>query len=191
MNYATVSELKAAIGISPSDLVDDAALEAALAAASADIDNYCDRRFDQVEETRTFSPRRVDQVLIDDCVSVTEVATDDGSRTYPRIWAESDYDLLPENAGAHDPYTAIALAPNGNHRFPIVRKGLRLTGVWGWPRVPEPVRKACLIEAQRLFKRKDAPFGITGTPEFGQMRITGYDVDVKRLLEPYRKITVG
>jgi len=189
MAYATVAELKERVGIS--DVVDDAVLGAVLEAVSAGIDNYCDRRFDQVEEARTFSPRRVDRVLIDDCVSVSEVATDDGSRSYARVWAASDYDLTPENAAPREPYTVLAISPLGNYTLPILRKGVRVTGVWGWPSVPEPVHEACLIQAARVFKRKDSPFGITGTPEYGQMRLGRFDPDVAWLLEPYRKIAVG
>ncbi len=189
--YATVAELKTRIGIAASDLVDDAVLGAVLGAVSEGIDNYCNRAFGQIVEARTFSPRRADQVLIDDCVSLTAVATDDGSRTYPTAWALTDCDLLPENAGAREPFTVIAVSPRGRYVFPLIRKGLRLTGAWGWPAVPGPVREACLIQSARVFKRKDAPFGITGTPEYGQMRLGRFDPDVAWLLEPYRKIVVG
>lgn len=191
MSYATVSELKARIGIDAGDRVDDATLEQVLGAVSVGIDNYCNRRFEQVEEARTFSPRRVDRVLIDDCASVSEVATDDGSRAYATVWAQSDFDLLPENAAPREPYAEIAISPLGNYTFPIIRKGLLVTGTWGWPTLPDPIHEACLLQAARVFKRKDSPFGITGTPEYGQMRLGRFDPDVAWLLEPYRKITVG
>lgn len=45
------------------------------------------------------------------------------------------------------------------------------------------VREACFLQSLRLFQRKNAPFGITGSPELGQMRaITKVDPDVEVLL---------
>ena len=54
---------------------------------------------------------------------------------------------------------------------------------------PQPVREACLIQAIRLFRRKEAPFGIIGAPEIGQLAvITRLDPDVKALLATYRRL---
>lgn len=191
--YATVPELKARIGIT--DAVDDTTLNAVLEATSRGIDNYCGRFFYQTSAAtaRYYTALDDDSVLIDDCVSLSAVATDaDGNRVYEYTWASTDYDLLPENAAAgSEPYTEIATSPLGNYSFPVgVRKGVKLTGVWGWPAVPAPVKEACLIQGARVFKRKDSPFGILGSPEMGQMRIGRFDPDVTWLLETYRKLAV-
>jgi hypothetical protein len=191
MNYATIGELKTRIGIT--DTTDDTVLSAVLEACSRSIDGYCNRSFGKTVPgtVRYFTPVDADEVLIDDCVSLTEVATDaDGDRTYEDTWAATDYDLLPENAGTNTPYLTIATTPDGDYGFPRVRKGLKLTGTWGWPEVPPPVREACLIQAYRIFKRKDAPFGISGSPEMGMMRIGRLDPDVLWLLDPYRNLAV-
>jgi len=192
--YASVAELKARVGIT--DAVDDAVLGAVLEAVSRGIDNYCGRHFylSAAGTVRYYTPVAHDQVLIEDCVALTAVAGDtDGDRTYEDTWAASDYDLLPENAAADGkPYTTIAVAQNGDYSLPVgVRKGLKLTGTWGWSAVPDPVSEACLIQAARVFKRKDTPFGISGSPEMGQMRIGRLDPDVLWLLEPYRFVAVG
>ncbi len=189
--YATTAELKVRIGIT--DATDDTVLGAVLEAVSRGIDNHCHRFFYQTAAgtVRYYTPVAAHEVLIDDCVALTAVATDaDGDRTYEDTWAATDYDLLPENAGSTDPYTYIATAPDGDYRFPRVRKGLKLTGTWGWPAVPAPVKEACLIQAARVFKRKDAPFGIAGSPEMGQMRIGRLDPDVLWLLDVYRNPVV-
>ena len=191
MNYATIGDLKTRIGIT--DTTDDTVLSAVLEACSRSIDNYCNRSFGKTAAgtVRYFTPVYADEVLIDDCVALTVVATDaDGDRTYEDTWADTDYDLLPENAGANTPYLMLAITPSGDYRFPLVRKGLKLTGTWGWPEVPPPVKEACLIQAYRIFKRKDAPFGISGSAEMGMMRIGRLDPDVLWLLDPYRNLAV-
>jgi hypothetical protein len=191
MIYATIGELKTRIGIT--DTTDDTVLSAVLEAVSRQIDNYCNRAFGKTiaGTARYYTPLATDEVPIDDCVALTEVATDaDGDRTYETTWAATDYDLLPENAGTSTPYTTLATSPRGTYRLPIIRKGLKLTGTWGWPEVPPPVHEACLIQASRIFKRKDTPFGISGSPEMGQMRIGRLDPDVKEFLDPYRHIPV-
>jgi len=192
--YASVSSLKARVGIT--DAVDDTVLGAVLEAVSRGIDNYCGRIFylTAAATVRTYTPLHSDTVLIDDCVALTAVVTDaDGDRTYEDTWTATDYDLLPENASTDGkPYTEIAVTPDGDYSFPVgIRKGLKLTGTWGWPAVPDPVNEACLIQAARVFKRKDTPFGISGSPEMGQMRIGRLDPDVLWLLEPYRFVAVG
>ncbi|MDO8704075.1 MAG: phage head-tail connector protein [Sulfuricaulis sp.] len=59
-------------------------------------------------------------------------------------------------------------------------------------RYPQPVVEACMIQTSRIFRRKDAPFGITGSAEFGQATfIARLDPDVRTLLDVYRVIPVG
>jgi hypothetical protein len=193
-SYATTGELKTRLGIT--DAVDDVTLGAVLEAVSRGIDNYCGRSFDQTAAgvVRYYTPQYSDEVMIADCVTLTAVASDhDGDRTYEYTWLATDYDLLPENASTDSlPYTAIATSPDGDYNFPVgVRKGLKLTGTWGWPVVPAPVHEACLIQSARVFKRKDAPFGISGSPEMGQMRLGRLDPDVMWLLDTYRDIAVA
>lgn len=53
---------------------------------------------------------------------------------------------------------------------------------------PEPVKLAAMIQASRLSKRRDSPFGVAGSPEFGsELRLLSkLDPDVETLLRPYR-----
>jgi hypothetical protein len=49
------------------------------------------------------------------------------------------------------------------------------------------VRQATLIQATRLFKRKDAPFGVIGSAEMGQLQVVPtIDPDIKLLLAGYK-----
>lgn len=192
--YATVAEAKARIGIT--DTTDDTVLGTVLDAVSRGIDNHCGRFFYQTAAgtIRYYTPAHSDEVLIEDCVSLSAVATDgDGDRTYEDTWAATDYDLYPDNAATDGwPYWKIMATPSGSYGFPAgVRRGLQLTGVWGWPAVPDPVHEATLIQAARIFKRKDSPFGIAGSPEMGQLRIGKLDPDVLWMLDVYRVLAVG
>jgi hypothetical protein len=54
---------------------------------------------------------------------------------------------------------------------------------------PEPVREACLIQAMRLWKRKDSAFqDAVGSPELGTLLVyKGLDADTKLIVSKYRK----
>ena len=60
-------------------------------------------------------------------------------------------------------------------------------------RYPGPVVEACLIQAARLWKRKDSGFTFgVGLPSTGTVGISrGLDQDLKHLLSPLRKAPVG
>ena len=191
--YATVAELKSWVGIS--DATDDGVIASVLDAASRQIDEDCGRVFCQsaAGTVRYYTATNGGLLLIDDCVSLSAVATDaDGDRTYETTWAATDYDLLPENASTDGaPFDQLATAPGGLYVFPAgVRRGVKLTGTWGWPRVPDRVRQACLIRAAWLFKRKDSPLGTTGSAELGIMRVGRWDPDYDRLIETLKRPVV-
>ena len=55
-------------------------------------------------------------------------------------------------------------------------------------RYPPQIVEATAIQAARLFRRKDAPFGVIGSPEFGQVStIAKVDPDVKLLTRRFRR----
>lgn len=195
--YTTVDEFKARYyPADMADAIDDAVIEAVVEATSRLIDEHCSRRFwkNTVAEARYYTPEWGDLLIVDDLVSVTSLKTDeDEDRTYERTWTTADYDLEPYNAGLSSPvkpYTQIRTSPKGSYSFPGTRKGVELTGIFGWYAVPDAINEACLIQSIRLFKRKDTPFGIAGNEELGTLQnIPRLDPDVKMLLEPYRRIT--
>jgi len=58
-------------------------------------------------------------------------------------------------------------------------------------RYPGPIQEACLIQASRLFRRKDAPFGMVGSPEMGYSAIIGrLDPDIALAINDYRNLGV-
>lgn len=171
-------------------------VDRAINAASRAIDQHCQRHFYQVAAPRVFDT--CDQNLLDlgvfgDLVTVNTLAVDtDADGVHETVWAAADYQLLPLRPSAapeQEPYRQIAAV--GGQAFPVhvppARRGLiQVTGVWGWPTVPEPVVQACLLLAARVFNRKESPQGVAGWGEFGAFRVRNSDPDVIELLAPYQ-----
>lgn len=181
--YCTLAELQARMDIE--DTADDAILEQVITGVSRHIEQYTHRKFYAATETRYYTPAAEDWCEIDDLLTATTVATDDdGTRAWSTAWAATDYELLPANAATDsEPYTTIETAYNGRYTFPLLPRGLKIVGSFGYATsTPAVVREACLLQCVRLFKRKDSPFGVAGVGELGVMRISTLDPDVKALL---------
>lgn len=197
--YVTLAEMRAELGITVvSDTTDDGKLERAAEAASRMIDNYCARRFylDSSATARYYTAEEEDELDVDDIGSLTSlaVATDESdARTYGYTWTiDTHFEVEPFNALATGkPITKLHIMPSSTYSFPLNRKACRITALWGWPAVPGDVKTACMIQAVRLYKRRDAVFGVMGSAETGQMVLPALDPDVKALLWPYVKLSVG
>lgn len=187
--YATLDELKGRLDILDSDT--DAVLSQVIEAASRAIDGWCGRHFYAETATKTVTAEYAGAVFLpDDLISLTTLVTDDSAdRTYGTTWTTDDYDLEPDSG---PPYTSILVSPVGSYAFPTGRRGVRITGSWGYAATaPHAIREACLLVASRYYLRKDAPFGVTGSPDVGQLQtISRIDPDVKELVMPYRRFAV-
>jgi len=194
--YATLADVKARLGIETADTADDTKLENMIEGISRAIDELCCRRFysDGSDATRYFTAEVSEAVNPGDMVALTTLATDEnGDRVYERTWAATDYDLEPYNAVLDSkPYTEIAVTPQGVYSFPSgIKKGVKIVGKWGWPATPKSLNEACLLLTEKLFKRKDAIFGVVGTPGMGELKqIIKDDPEVNLLLMPYRKLDI-
>ena len=188
--YATVADLSGRLDIIDTD--DDLMLASILDAVSRWIDHYCGRHFWYETATRYYTAG--DSALFlcpDDIISITMMYTDDdGDRGYSITWAATDFELEPYNAALKNrPYTAIRTAPVGRYAFPAMRKGIKITGVFGfWTAVPDEVEEACLLLSERIYQRKNAIFGVMGSIETGMMMITDFDPDAALLLRPFVRI---
>jgi hypothetical protein len=202
--YATVAQVKASLRIT--DSVDDTLIENAIAAASRLIDGYCSRVFYNMGSSARFYAASDPYFCpIDDCISVTEVATALTSNgNYDTVWANpttnqnnGDYQLEPLNAAY--PTDGIVAPTTGiralwRYLFPTIGGNalVRVTGTWGWSAVPDPVTQACVIQSARIYKRNDSPTGVMGFGDMGIVRVgTQLDPDVRQLLEGYRRINIG
>lgn len=182
--YSTVGALKSRLGITSTDTADDYELHAACFAASRSIESHTGRLFWRTAAgtARYFDADNMHTLTMPafcDLVAVTEVAIDSAADgTYTDVWSASDYQLLPLNPSAapeQRPYDAI----RGVRRsWPTQWVGsstllgrVRVTGTWGWPAVPWPIRQAALILAQETFKAKDTFGGVAGFGEFGVVRL--------------------
>lgn len=199
MAYATLSELKQFVGIPTADTVDDVTLQLALDSASLQVDAFCDQTFgdDATPTVRLYEVADTHQVDVDPIASATGlvVKTDDNNDgVFETTWTiDVDFRLEPLNAAVSgQPFDRLVAL--GTRWFPKLahRPGLQVTATHGWPTgtAPAPVKNATLIQASRLWKRKDAPFGVAGSVEFGsEMRLLAkLDPDVESLLRPYRRM---
>ena len=193
MSYATLAEFKSAIGIT--DSTDDTPLQSVLDATDALIDNYTDRKqgFGTATETRYYNADTWQYVLVDDLVSVTTLTTDDnGDGTYPTTWvAGTDYNLAPGNAALDGwPYTELDVSVSYPKNFPKgVYRGVKVTGVFGWPAVPNAVKQAALIQAGAVWSSRTSPFGVIGSADLGGIlrQTRALHPEAQVLLDAYRR----
>lgn len=188
--YVTRDELKAHLEIPDDDTSRDALLDRVLKSASRGIDRATGRRFwlDEAATTRTYRlPGRIvcetdgDVLLVDDIGDAAGLVVETGSGA--TFAAFTGYETAPDNALADGyPITGL-LRVSGTWGTSSTR--VRVTARFGWPTVPDDVAEACLIQASRLFKRKDSPEGVMGSSEWGVVRLSRRDPDVWNLIEPF------
>lgn len=192
--YASAAELAHFIG-DASVGSDSAELALAVETASRSVDRCCNRQFGSLDapESRRFTaaydPNRRRWIIpVDDLATtdslVLETATGGG---YSVIVG---YLPVPVNAvAAGGVWTSLVVESGG----PVVptssENGVRVTAKWGWPEVPGAVKLATLIQASRLFARRQAPFGVAGNPDVGQLRLLErLDVDLVTSVRPYARV---
>lgn len=188
--YIQVDDLKETLSLLGESFADQD-VPVAIAAASRGLDELTGRRFwvdADANEVRYFTAVKATVVLIDDLVTFTAVAADlDGDGTHEEEWAAADVLLEPANAAADGrPWCQLTVRPTSSRAFPVrVPAGVKVTGKFGWPAVPDGIKSATTILATRLLKRaREAPFGIVGGFETAE-RIARTDPDVMFLVGPY------
>jgi len=191
-DYVTLQEVKASAELTGMSFADND-LRAAIPSAARGIEEYCDRRFwldDDATSVRYYSPVDNYCVQIDDLVTLGTFQTDyDGDGTFETSWAvNTDFVLDPLNASADGkPYEEVRLHPHSSLRFPCWPRSVKITGQFGWPTVPAPIKQATTIMAVRLMMRaRQAPFGVIGIgADNVAVRISKTDPDVAFLIDPY------
>lgn len=191
--YATLAEVKAALRIT--DSVDDSLIELAVESASRAIDTYTGRYFYNAgTASRIFIADSNWYTVIDDAVSITEVATaDDLDANFRTVWDSADYQKEPLNnvSGGITGWPTTALRAVDDKVFPVNGQEacVRVTGTWGWSAVPTAIKKATIYQAARFFKRDESPLGVLSSPDLGFIRVgTKVDPDVAMLIDPYRTL---
>lgn len=184
-SYVTLAEARAWLDL---DATLDTQLQLALDAAEGLIDSYCGRRFVQVASaSRIYDGSGTSALIVDDLLSVTIVQLDEDADGIFEV-SVTDYDLAPQNAAADGrPYTWL-VRRNGIWR--AASAYVRVTGTWGWSAVPPQVKQATLVQASRLLKRRESPFGVASVSLDGApLRLRSQlDPDVEVLLAPFRRL---
>lgn len=192
--YGTLATLKEKLGIEASDTTRNTLLTSALASASRSIDKTTGRRFwlDPALVARTYNPRGKvvcdddgETLLVDDIGSATGLVVETGPAAGP--WTTvTGYETTPDNAFVNGRAITGLLRPGSTwawQRGSTTR--VRVTARFGWPAVPDDITEAAMIQASRLYKRKDSPEGIIGSAEWGVRNLSRRDPDVWALIEPY------
>lgn len=189
--YTTLGLVKESL-VSGGDVkaVRDVLLQQKIASASRSIDDHTGRRFylDDEASARIINPRGRarrdrdgDRLLVDDIGAAAGVTVEVGSATAGWSDITSTVELDPTDAAARRwPFTSL-------HRTSqwLAVDRVRVTARWGWPEVPQAIQEATLIQALRLYKRKDSPEGVLGSAEWGTVRVSRLDPDVAKLVERY------
>ena len=192
-DYATTAQVKAFLGIG--DTADDTEIATAITAASRTIDRATGRQFGTVtaSEQRSYNavwdrhrPTPAWVVTIDDVYSVTGLTVSVGGT------AVTDYTLEPVNALVKGGvYTSLVLGPAAEaYPTTAVPQIDITTSKWGWSPVPDTILHATKIQAGRFHKRRDALFGVAGSPNDGsEIRLLAkIDPDVQVMLTDYIRL---
>lgn len=182
-DYASVAELKSYLRIE--DAADDVFLQSWVTTVSRNVDDFCGRQFGQTDdlELRRYAPvwDRAGcrwAVEIDDVMDTDDMVVVDGAA------AAVTYELEPANAAAKGrPYTRIV---------PAGGAALFITARWGWSPLssgPVAAKVGVFLQAARLAARRDAPFGVAGSPTEGsEVRLLAQlDPDFRTSLKPFRR----
>lgn len=194
MAYTTTALVKASLGIPLAATAEDTAIQAAIDAAEALIDNYTGRTFETVTEARTFLPRTASLVDVDDIATtdslVIKTDEDQDGSFETTLTVTTDYVIIKNAA----PFRLIT---NVNRGWPLSLYGrptIEITATWGYgTSVPDNIKQAALLMATRLFQRKASPLGFQAgaISEFGPVRISRTDPDVAALLQGTKLFGVG
>jgi hypothetical protein len=189
-DYLTPDELE--IYVRVTDDLDEDQHTLAIAAASRAIDSHTNRQFGVVAaaEERTYDvvwDRHIGRwiVVVDDLMDATGLVVElENGTTYT---VGDGFSLHPRNAYQKGrPWTEIQM-PSFTWVSSRSPGEVTVTGLWGWTAVPEPVKLATAMQANRFNARRDSPFGVTGSPEQGgELRLLAkVDPDVAVILRPF------
>jgi hypothetical protein len=199
-DYLTVAELKG--WLRKNDSSDDALLAEVITDASRAVDWYCDRQFGSIS---TAGPRYYvwggelvegrQALLIDDLATTTDlvvtVDTDGDGDADQTLVNGTDFDLWPANAPADGlTWTRLVLRGAASAAWPTgYHRAVTITARWGWPAVPAAIKVATRFQAARFFARRNATFGVAGSPEMGsEMRLLErLDPDLVTSLAKFRR----
>jgi hypothetical protein len=165
--YATLADFKTAVTIS--DTTDDTDIEAAIEAASRQIDAIANRKFwqDGSVVDRKYWPSEPCRVWVDDISTTTGLVVkvdQSGDGTFETtLTINTDFIVEPVNAAADypvRPYECVRLLTTGQlATWPVATTGrptVQVTAKFGWAAVPDAVERATITQARNVWKAVDA-----------------------------------
>ena len=191
--YAQLELVKAQLGKITRDDRDEM-IQASILAASRMIDSETGvwpgaYRADRVATSRTFTLQgrryltrgnRV-AIIVDPISSASGVTVETGYAATGLYVPFTSFTTGPENAIVRGrPIIEVYGAPGS-----FLSDSIRITARWGWPTIPAEIELATRLQAARLYRRKDSPQGVIASPEFGGLRVSRFDPDVRALLAPF------
>ena len=198
MPYSTRDTIKEWLNIPSATTDEDSAIDAALAAADAQIDNWTGRTFTVPgsASTRVMVPLTATKVRLpadldrSTGIVVKTDTTDDG--TFDETLTAADWFLLEDQA----PFRTIVRRTGYWPQHRSGRPSVQVEGFYGYDSagVPAPVVQASTMLAARLYQRQSSPLGFQAGVggDFGAIRIgRGLDPDVAGLLAQYKKAGIG
>jgi hypothetical protein len=185
--YASLATFKNFVRTESTD--EDELLSMALYAASRAIDRHTNRTFSPTiatAEARYFSAFN-GILTIDDLADDTDLLVEyDGLRDHTYSTTVTEYFLAPQGAPTGGkPYTYLTLrAP-----YSTSNGAFRVTGLWGWDSIPIGIQQATLLQASRIWARRNSPFGVAGSPDLGnELRLLAkLDPDVEQMVGDWRR----
>ena len=186
-NYTTQSLVKTYLGIPSGTTSEDTAIDNAIAAAEAEIDQITGRTFvvPSSATAKTYVAYDDYTVYVDDIAKtdgliVKEDTTLDG--TYDTtLTITTDYVLDGNKA----PYRVVKRVDGDSFtRGRFGRPTLQVTAFYGYAMtVPDQVKQCALVIAARLYQRRSSPLGFqAGSVDVGFVRISRTDPEVIALL---------
>lgn len=201
--YATMADFRLYVRDSATSDADDSdtALKLlALEASARAIDTACNRTFAVAPDTavaRYFTPRaesspygwsrvicEIADLFDTTGMEVTADATGNGDFGDPittyRVWP---YDA----ADRGKPYTALVF--DYGSAIQLDNDRVKVSALFGWDAIPTTIVQANLLQAARFYKRRDAAFGIAGSPDLGnEIRLLAkLDPDVAVMVNPFKR----
>ena len=171
-----------------------------------------------VAATRPFPGSGKTYQWIDECVAITKVEVKDSPSdilyvtwTNPTTDYAGDGDWIPFRGDpsypifGQLPYHGIMIDPNGDYSdFASGRYGestgsrrsvptVKVTAKWGYAAsAPAGIKEACIALAARWFKQGEAAWADTmASPELGSLIYRKENVDIKMMLDRYKKPAIG
>lgn len=199
-DYATLDEARHYLRITDAaDTVDDPEIQTAITAASRAIDRAASRQFGHTDAPQA----RLATALYDRhrsawIIPIPDLYDTAGLEIHADPSGEGAFDteitayaLEPANAVAEGQvWTQVRVLRSSAGLMTDADDAVRVAAdAFGWPEIPAAVHQACLLQVARLFKRRDAPFGVAGSPEMGsELRLLArLDPDVEVSIGPYKR----